>query len=105
MKHEGLKELLENLELDKEWALANEWEAPICLADDLIAVIEIIKELIDDQTKDLTYEEHDIVERVVHSTADPEYAKLVKISPDFVDTALKCFDDGKDILTDIKPTR
>ncbi|MCI5867291.1 MAG: cobalt-precorrin-8 methylmutase [Methanosphaera sp.] len=62
---------------------------------------EIIKELIDDQTKDLTYEERDIVERVVHSTADPEYAKLVKISPDFVDTALKCFDDGKDILTDI----
>ena len=62
---------------------------------------EIIKELIDDKTKDLTYEERDIVERVVHSTADPEYAKLVKISPDFVDTALKCFDDGKDILTDI----
>ena len=47
MKHEGLKELLENLELDKEWALVNEWEAPICLADDLIAVIEIIKELIE----------------------------------------------------------
>ena len=47
MKHEGLKELLKNLELDKEWALANEWEAPICLADDLIAVIGIIKELIE----------------------------------------------------------
>ena len=62
---------------------------------------EIIKELIDDQTKDLTYEERDIVERVVHSTADPEYAKLVKISPDFVDTALKGLDNGKDILTKI----
>lgn len=47
MKNKRLKELLENLKLDKEWALANEWEAPICLTDDLIAVIEIIKELIE----------------------------------------------------------
>ena len=47
MKNKRLKELLENLKLDKEWALANEWEAPICLADDLIAIIEIIKELIE----------------------------------------------------------
>lgn len=47
MKRKGLKELLDNLELDKEWALANEWEAPICLADDLITIIEIIKELIE----------------------------------------------------------
>ena len=45
---------------------------------------EIIKSLIDEETKDLTYEERDIVERVVHSTADPEYAKLVKILPTFV---------------------
>ncbi len=62
---------------------------------------EIIKSLIDDDTKDLTYEERDIVERVVHSTADPEYAKLVKISPTFVETALDCFDKKEDILTDI----
>jgi len=47
MKYKGLKELLEDLELDKEWALANKWEVPICLADDLIAVIEIIKDLIE----------------------------------------------------------
>jgi len=62
---------------------------------------EIIKSLIDEETKDLTYEERDIVERVVHSTADPEYAKLVKISPTFVETALNCFDKKEDILTDI----
>ncbi len=62
---------------------------------------EIIKSLIDEETKDLTYEERDIVERVVHSTADPEYAKLVKISPTFVETALDCFDKKEDILTDI----
>ena len=35
--------LLENLKLDLEWAEANEWEAPICLADDLRETIEIIE--------------------------------------------------------------
>lgn len=35
--------LLENLKLDLEWAEANEWEAPIYLADDLREAIEIIE--------------------------------------------------------------
>lgn len=35
--------LLENLKLDLEWAKANEWESPICLADDLQEAIEIIE--------------------------------------------------------------
>lgn len=35
--------LLENLKLDLEWAETNEWEAPICLADDLREAIEIIE--------------------------------------------------------------
>ena len=38
---------------------------------------EIIRELIGDDIKDLKPAEKDIVERIVHSTADPEYAKLV----------------------------
>ena len=50
---------------------------------------EIIRELIGDDIKDLKPAEKDIVERIVHSTADPEYAKLVAISNDFVDAALK----------------
>ena len=49
---------------------------------------EIIRGLIGDDVKDLQPIERDIVERIVHSTADPEYAKLVKISPDFVDAAM-----------------
>ena len=36
-------DLLENLKLDLEWAEANKWETPICLADDLRQVIEIIE--------------------------------------------------------------
>ena len=35
--------LLENLKLDLEWAEANEWVAPICLADDLQETINIIE--------------------------------------------------------------
>lgn len=35
--------LLENLKLDLEWAEANEWAVPICLADDLREAIEIIE--------------------------------------------------------------
>lgn len=35
--------LLENLKLDLEWAEANEWVVPICLADDLQETIKIIE--------------------------------------------------------------
>lgn len=45
-----INKLIRNLELDAEWASANEWESPICLADDLnealtiLRVITILKE-------------------------------------------------------------
>ena len=62
---------------------------------------EIIRELIGDDIKNLKPAEKDIVERIVHSTADPEYAKLVAISDDFVDAALKSMKNNETILTDI----
>lgn len=40
-----MNELLNNLKIDLEWAEANEWEAPICLADDLRQVIKIIESI------------------------------------------------------------
>lgn len=45
-----INKLIRNLELDAEWASANEWEFPICLSDDLndaltiLRVITILKE-------------------------------------------------------------
>lgn len=45
-----INKLIKNLELDAEWASANEWESPICLSDDLndaltiLRVITILKE-------------------------------------------------------------
>ena len=62
---------------------------------------EIIRGLIGDDVKDLNPAERDIVERIVHSTADPEYAKLVHISPDFVDAAMASLRNNETILTDI----
>ncbi len=62
---------------------------------------QIIRELIGEEIKDLNPAEKDIVERIVHSTADPEYAKLVQISPNFVDAAIKSMKKNETILTDI----
>ena len=62
---------------------------------------EIVKSLIDNKTKDLSYEERLIVERIVHSTADPEYADITKMSKNFVEASLRSIIDEKDILTDI----
>ena len=62
---------------------------------------EIIRSLIGDDTKDMTPAERDIVERVVHSTADPEYSKIISISPNFVDISIKALKNNEDILTDI----
>lgn len=62
---------------------------------------EIIRGLIGDDIKDLKPAERDIVERIVHSTADPEYAKLVYLSPDFVEAAIKSMKNNETILTDI----
>lgn len=62
---------------------------------------EIIRELIKDNVKTLNSAERDIVERIVHSTADPEYAKIVSISPDFVEASINSLKNNETILTDI----
>ena len=62
---------------------------------------EIVKSLIDSKTKDLSSEEREIVERIVHSTADPEYAEITKLSKNFVKESLMAINEQKDILTDI----
>ncbi len=66
---------------------------------------EIVKSLINEKTKNLTLEERSIVERIVHSTADPEYANITRMSADFVTRSLEAISAGKDILTDINMVR
>jgi precorrin-8X/cobalt-precorrin-8 methylmutase len=62
---------------------------------------KIVKSLIDHKTEHLKPEERSIVERIVHSTADPEYADITLISDDFVESSLKSIKADEDILTDI----
>lgn len=66
---------------------------------------KIVKSLIDSKTKNLTPEERSIVERIVHSTADPEYADITRMNKSFVKESLNAISEGKDILTDINMVR
>ena len=63
---------------------------------------EIVRSLIDMKTKYFTTAERSIVERIVHSTADPEYAEITRISKNFVKESLMAIFQEDDILTDIK---
>ncbi len=66
---------------------------------------EIVRSLIGDKIKDLSHDEQLIVERIVHSTADPEYAEITRISSNFVSESIKSIESQKDILTDINMVR
>jgi len=43
-----------------------------------------------------------IVERVVHATADPEFARLLRFSEDAVEVGIKALKNGADVITDVK---
>jgi precorrin-8X/cobalt-precorrin-8 methylmutase len=62
---------------------------------------EIVRSLISEKIKHLKPGEQAIVERIVHSTADPEYAELTAISENFLKESIKAIKEDGDILTDI----
>ena len=62
---------------------------------------EIVRSLIADKINGLSPETQRIIERIVHSTADPEYADISRISSDFVAESVKAIKAKKEILTDI----
>jgi len=66
---------------------------------------DIVRSLIGDKTDSLSPEEKSIVERIVHSTADVEYADLTIITNDFVSNSVKSLKKDLDILTDINMVR
>jgi precorrin-8X/cobalt-precorrin-8 methylmutase len=43
-----------------------------------------------------------IVERVVHATADPEYARLLVFSKDVIETGIEALRGGADVVADVK---
>ncbi|MGC9516312.1 MAG: cobalt-precorrin-8 methylmutase [Methanomicrobiales archaeon] len=62
---------------------------------------KIVKSLIGNKISHLSLEEQSIVERIVHSTADVEYADITRMSKNFLEESLKSVRNAEDILTDI----
>jgi precorrin-8X/cobalt-precorrin-8 methylmutase len=61
---------------------------------------EIIGENIDEKRFD--ERELKIVKRVIHTTADFEFADILKISKEAIDTGIKAIKEGSNIVTDTK---
>ena len=57
-----------------------------------------IKKMLEDAPKNHA----PIIERVVHTTADPEFAKLIVISTKAVDDGVAAIKRGAKIVTDVK---
>jgi precorrin-8X/cobalt-precorrin-8 methylmutase len=62
----------------------------------------LIRQAIGDDLNKLPEEKRPIVERVVHTTADPEFAKLLAISDDAVQAGVAAIKAGAKVITDVK---
>lgn len=62
----------------------------------------LIREAIGDDLAKLPKEKVPIVERVVHTTADPEFSKLMVISDDAVKAGVDAIKSGAKVVTDVK---
>ncbi|MGE5533441.1 MAG: sirohydrochlorin nickelochelatase, partial [Bacillota bacterium] len=62
----------------------------------------LIREAIGADLTKLSKDKVPIVERVVHTTADPEFAKLLVISDDAVNAGVAAIKTGSKVITDVK---
>ncbi len=62
----------------------------------------LIRQAIGDDLAKFPKEKQPIVERVVHTTADPEFAKLIVISDDAVKAGVAAIKAGAKVVTDVK---
>ncbi|MGD6932608.1 MAG: sirohydrochlorin nickelochelatase [Candidatus Bathyarchaeia archaeon] len=62
----------------------------------------LIREAIGEDLEKLPREKVPIVERVVHTTADPEFAKLMVISDDAVKAGIEAIKAGAKVVSDVK---
>jgi precorrin-8X/cobalt-precorrin-8 methylmutase len=66
------------------------------------ASMKIIRQELGDSLKNVPKSHVPIIERVVHTTADPEFAKLLVISQDAVEAGVAALKSGAKIVTDVK---
>ncbi len=64
--------------------------------------MSLIRPEIKDAIRSVPQENIPIIERVVHTTADPEFAKLLVISDDAVEAGVSAIKAGAKIFTDVK---
>jgi len=67
--------------------------------------MKLIREAIADELAKASKEQVPIIERVVHTTADPEFAKLLAISDDAVNAGISAIKGGAKVVTDVKMIR
>ena len=65
----------------------------------------LIRQAIGDVLAELPKDKVPIVERVVHTTADPEFAKLLEISDQAVKAGVAAIKTGAKVVTDVKMVR
>ncbi|MFQ5998682.1 MAG: precorrin-8X methylmutase, partial [Candidatus Bathyarchaeia archaeon] len=63
---------------------------------------KIVRSRIEAEARLLTQEQSAVVERIVHATADPEYAKLTFITKDAVSAGITAVENGNPIVTDVE---
>lgn len=74
---------------------------PTAIEDTSMEIIESCLPML----KELPNGERQIIKRIVHTTGDPDIARLIKIHPDAVEAGLKAFKAGKPVFTDVQMLR
>jgi len=64
--------------------------------------MRLIRPEIEDAIRNTSEKNIPIIERVVHTTADPEFAKLLIISDDAVESGIAAIKAGAKVITDVK---
>jgi precorrin-8X/cobalt-precorrin-8 methylmutase len=64
-------------------------------------------EIIEEETemRNIPFEEKEVIKRVVHATADPEFINNMVISSDAIKTGIEAIRAGRDILVDVEMVR
>ncbi len=99
LEEKALKALGQEIKRDSEIIDAYSIAASSKIVD---KSMKLIREAIGDTLAKAPKNQVPIIERVVHTTADPEFAKLLVISEDAVDSGVAAIKAGAKIVTDVK---
>jgi precorrin-8X/cobalt-precorrin-8 methylmutase len=99
LEEKALKALGQEIKRDSEIVDAYAISASSKIVD---KSMKLIREAIGDTLAKAPKNQVPIIERVVHTTADPEFAKLLVISGDAVDAGVAAIKAGAKIVTDVK---